>query len=147
MDLEDVDIIIWGARGYPGAIRSPKMYGWIDVDNKDMVKSVSVKTPLSDPFKDPIIVGTFTFKKLEYFINSYYSMKDRNAKINDEFYVDTLINDAIKLGYRCAFFEVDRYICWGTPNDLRTFEYWQSCFNSWDNHPYKTVKDQNFLPK
>ena len=74
-------------------------------------------------------------------------MKDRNAKINDEYYVDTLINDAIKLGYRCAFFEVDRYICWGTPNDLRTFEYWQSCFNSWESHPYKKVKDQNFLPK
>ena len=32
MESEEVDIIVWGARGYPGAIRSPKMYGWIDVE-------------------------------------------------------------------------------------------------------------------
>ena len=147
MELEDIDIIIWGARGYPGAIRSPQMYGWIEHDSENIVQSVSVKTPLAEPSKDPIIVGTFTFKKLKYFIDSYHSMQDRNAKINNEYYVDTLINDAIKLGYRCAFFEVDRYICWGTPNDLRTFEYWQSCFNSWDNHPYTTAKDVNFSLK
>ena len=30
---DNVDVIVWGARGYPGTIRSPEMYGWIDTDD------------------------------------------------------------------------------------------------------------------
>ena len=75
----------------------------------------------------------FTFKKLNNFLDSVEKMKKRNAKVNDEYYVDTAINDAIALGLRCVIFEIDSYICWGTPNDLKTFEYWQSCFNIWNS--------------
>jgi NDP-sugar pyrophosphorylase family protein len=147
MDSENIDIIVWGARGYPGARRSPEMYGWIDVGETGLIKRISVKKPLSNPTIDPIVVGTFTFKKLEYFINSYHSMKGRGAKINGEYYVDMLINDAIALGLRCVVFEIDYYICWGTPDDLRTFQYWQSCFNGWPSHPYQLEKDRNALIK
>jgi len=143
MDDSSVDVIVWGARGYPGAARSPEMYGWIDVDNSGVVQRVSVKSPLSDPLKDPIVVGTFTFKKLSDFLNSVDSMKSRKALINGEYYVDMAINDAISLGLRCVIFEIDNYICWGTPNDLRTFEYWQSCFDKWHSHPYDVTLDPN----
>jgi hypothetical protein len=36
---------------------------------------------------------------------------------------------------------VDSFLSWGTPNDLRTFEYWQSCFHKWPGHPYRLEKD------
>jgi NDP-sugar pyrophosphorylase family protein len=135
MNSDDVDVIVWGARRYPGAIRFPEMYGWIDADETGVIQNVSVKESLSNPEKDPIIVGTFTFKKLGHFLKSVERMKERGALINEEYYVDMAINDAIALNLRCVLFEIDSYICWGTPNDLRTFEYWQSCFNEWDNHP------------
>lgn len=143
IDSEGVDIIVWGARGYPGAIRFPEMYGWINADKKGLIKNVSVKKPLANPEKDPIIVGTFTFKKLDYFLKSTEHMKARNAMINGEYYVDTVINDAIALNLNCVLFEIESYICWGTPNDLKTFKYWQSCFNEWDNHPYTMELDEN----
>ena len=143
MDSDDVDVIVWGARGYPGAMRFPEMYGWIDADETGVIQNVSVKKSLSDPEKDPIIVGTFTFKKLDNFLKSVERMKERGALINGEYYVDMAINDAIALNLRCVLFEIDSYICWGTPNDLRTFEYWQSCFNEWDNHPYNIELDVN----
>ena len=41
-------------------------------------------------------------------------------------------------------FEIDHYFCWGTPNELKTFQYWQSCFNKWTSHPYKIEKDNWF---
>jgi dTDP-glucose pyrophosphorylase len=144
---DDVDVIVWSARGYPGAIRSPHMYGWIDADEAGTIKSVSVKKPLADPVTDPIIVGAFTFKKLDDFLASVERMKSRAARVNNEYYVDTAINDAIELGLRCVVFEIDYYICWGTPNDLRTFEYWQSCFNGWKSHPYLMQKDINVFNK
>jgi NDP-sugar pyrophosphorylase family protein len=144
---ENVDIIVWGARGYPGAIRNPEMYGWINIDNAtNEINHVSVKKPLDNPVDDLIIVGAFTFKKLKYFFDAVQRMKDRKGLVNGEYYVDTAINDAIALGYKCKIFEINHYICWGTPNDLKTFEYWQSCFHKWESHPYNLENDTN-IPK
>ena len=142
MEDESVDIIVWGARGYPGAIRAPEKYGWIDTDDDNgYIKKVSVKKPLSDPSNDPIIVGAFMFKRLVDFIDAVTHMKSRKAKINGEYYIDTAINDAIQIGKRCKILEIEHYICWGSPNDLKTFEYWQSCFHKWSSHPYSLGED------
>jgi NDP-sugar pyrophosphorylase family protein len=144
MKSDKIDVIVWVARGYPGAIRSPKMYGWVDANNSGEIKNISVKKALKDPRNDPIVVGAFTFKKLDYFVKSVEKMKERGAKINNEYYVDTAINDSVSLGLRCVVFEIEYYICWGAPHDLKTFEYWQSCFNNWKSHPYEIEKDKNF---
>jgi hypothetical protein len=70
----------------------------------------------------------------------------RDGRVNGEFYIDTLVNDALALGLKCRLFEVDAFLSWGTPNDLRTFEYWQSCFHKWDGHPYRLEKDGRVPP-
>ena len=135
-----VDVIVWGIRGYPNATRYPKMFGWIDADG-GLIRSISVKTPLSTPASDPIVLGTFTFRRADDFRSALDRLVARGGRINGEFYIDSLINDAIALGLQCYLFEVDSYLCWGTPNDLRTFEYWQSCFHKWDAHPYRLELD------
>jgi NDP-sugar pyrophosphorylase family protein len=141
----NVDVIVWGVRGYSNAVRHPKMFGWIDVDGKQ-IRSISVKTPLDNPASDPIVLGTFTFRRAEDFRRVLAHLIARNGRINNEFYLDSCINDAIELGLRCELFEVDHYLCWGTPNDLRTFEYWQSCFHKWPSHPYSLELDLH-VPK
>ena len=136
----EVDIIVWGARGHANAIRHPQMYGWIDAEN-GAISRVSVKTPLSSPVTDPIVLGTFTFRRAEDFRKVISHLIARDGRVNGEFYIDSCINDAIELGLRCHLFEVDNFISWGTPNDLRTFEYWQSCFHKWAGHPYRLESD------
>jgi hypothetical protein len=116
------------------------MFGWIDAV-EGQVRSISVKTPLDKPASDPIVLGTFTFRRDEDFRRALDRLIARDGRINGEFYIDSLINDAIALGLKCRLFEVDSYLCWGTPNDLRTFEYWQSCFHKWVSHPYRLTLD------
>jgi hypothetical protein len=132
---------LWGVRGYPNAIRNPHMFGWIDADSSGLIRAISVKAPLQNPATDPIILGTFTFRREQDYCHSVEKLMARDGRINGEFYIDSCINDAIALGLRCQLFEVDHYLCWGTPNDLRTFEYWQSCFHKWSGHPYRLELD------
>jgi hypothetical protein len=136
-----VDVIVWSVRGYPNAKRHPKMFGWIDAED-GLIRSISVKTPLNTPASDPIVLGTFTFRRASDFRRALDRLIERDGRINGEYYIDSLINDAVALGLRCHLFEVDSYLCWGTPNDLRTFEYWQSCFHKWDFHPYRLELDR-----
>jgi hypothetical protein len=66
----------------------------------------------------------------------------RGARVNGEFYIDTCINDAVESGLDCRLFEVAHYLGWGTPDELKTFEYWQSCFHKWTQHPYRLEHDR-----
>lgn len=145
LDDSQVDIIVWGARGHINAIRRPEMFGWINAEN-GLIQNISVKTPLGSPAIDPIVIGTFTFKKNTQTHSAIESLLSRNGRINGEFYLDSCINDAIALGLRCHLFEVDCFISWGTPNDLKTFEYWQSCFHKWAHHPYRLELDSRADP-
>ena len=141
LDDPETDILVWCVRGYQNAVRNPAMFGWVDEGTDSIIRKISVKTALSSPETDPIILGTFTFKKSEYFSESLERLVNRNGQVKGEFYIDSLINDAIDLGFRCKIFEVDNYLCWGTPNDLKTYEYWQSCFHKWPSHPYRLELD------
>jgi NDP-sugar pyrophosphorylase family protein len=136
----EIDVIVWGACGHANAIRHPQMYGWIDADN-GQINCISVKAPLSSPATDPIVLGTFTFRCAADFRKVVERLIARDARVSGEFYIDSCINDAIDLGLKCYLFEVDSFLSWGTPNDLRTFEYWQSCFHKWVGHPYRLELD------
>lgn len=140
----EVDVIVWVARGHPGAVRHPEMYGWVDANSNGVIRRVSVKVPLSDPATDLIVIGVFTFRHTGDFVAATERMIAEDRRVNDEFYIDECINDAIALGLRCRIFEVDGYVCWGTPDDLRTFEYWQSCFHHLASHPYRADRDPRY---
>ena len=70
-----------------------------------------------------------TAPKGEYRVSAHYFASDRNrASARTKVYVRTFEN-------------------WGTPNDLRTFEYWQSCFHKWAGHPYRLEQDARVPPE
>ena len=133
-----IDLIVWGCRNFPGAIKNPNMYGWIDEKHK-IIKKISVKEALNDPKNDPCIVGTFTYKKGLDFLNSAKAIFNKNDRINGEFYIDQAINECISWGLKVVLMEVDYFLCWGTPDDLLTFNYWEKCFHKWEKHSYNEV--------
>ena len=140
LNTSDADVIVWGVRGHFHAIRNPQMYGWIDEKN-GKIKSISVKKPLLNINTDPIVLGTFSFKKAHQFQMVVNQLIANNDKVNNEFYLDSCINQAISLGLNCYLFEVDNYFSWGTPDDFESFQYWQSCFHKWSGHPYRLEFD------
>lgn len=138
----DADVIVWGKRRHPAARLKPEQFGWIDADADGKIARVSVKVPLLDPATDPIVTGAFTFRRAGDFRRAAERMIERGGKVNGEYYVDECVNDAIALGLDCRLFEVDHYLGWGTPDELRTFEYWTECFDKWKSHPYRLEADR-----
>lgn len=133
---EDYDVIVWVARGYLNAARSPEQYGWV-VEESGLAVDVSVKNPLGNPESDPIVTGAFTFRTKDVLQELLSSQFLHQNKVNGEYYLDSCIEECNRLGFKCLIFEVEEYISWGTPNELKTYEYWQQCFTKWDHHPYR----------
>lgn len=123
------DCLVFSFRNNVTVVPNPAQYGWVVSDQNCNAEKVSVKIPISDnPMNDHAIVGAFWFKKGKYFVDAATSMIHKNRRINNEFYVDECINDLIDAGLKVKVFEIDYYIGWGTPNDLRSYEYWNNFF-------------------
>jgi len=139
---ESNDIIVWTYRNNYTSQLQPNAYSWVNCDDEGNVSSVDVKDFRgTNPVEEFAITGTMFFRSKEVFNESLKSLYDNDVRTNGEFYVDSMLNEAIKLGYKVKNFEIDNYICWGTPNDLKTYQYWQRFFNKVDWHDYKYTED------
>lgn len=126
---DDPDACIWTFSNYPDARLNPNAYAYLKTDNR-VVERISEKVPISDsPHKDPIVLGVFYFKSVDIFLNSMKKMISKRNNINGEYYVATGINEIIDSGGNVLTYPVDQYLCWGTPNDLMTYEFWGKYFN------------------
>lgn len=138
------DAIVWTFRNYPPAKRNPEMYGWVRADGSGRAVEVSVKKPVSgDPSGGRAIVGAFYFRSQSVFNEGLRSLVEKNGRVNGEFYVDSLMRELVLMGYNVKVFEVDFYICWGAPEDLMTYTYWQSFFHKCEWHPYSLMRDES----
>ena len=123
-----IDAIVWTFRRRASLEHNPGAFGWVD-DACGRVARVSVKVPLSStPRNDHAIVGTFYFRRSGDFFSAVRAMLAAERRVNGEFYIDEALNVLLEAGKRVAAFEVTKYLGWGIPDDLRTFEYWQQHF-------------------
>ena len=126
---DNPDACIWTFSHYPDARLSPTAYAYLKTDGRH-VERISEKVPISNsPHKDPIVLGVFYFKSVEIFLNCLKKMISKKNSINGEYYVATAINEIIDSGGKVLTYPVEQYICWGTPTDLRTYEFWGRYYN------------------
>ena len=117
------DALIWTFRNNPSVLQNPNMYGWVQVDVSGKAKGVSCKAPISDqPMKDHAVLGTFSFKRVEHFLECADQMINKDRRVNNEFYLDVVMDEYSLNGYNVITLEVDDYICWGTPFDLEKYK-------------------------
>jgi NDP-sugar pyrophosphorylase family protein len=142
LDDDSIDIIVWSFRNNQTSKVNPNMYAWLDVDENGFIRYVSCKKFIyDDPLKTHAIIGTMFFRKSRYFLDGLEKNINDNIRTNNEFYVDDVLNQNIKSGLKVKVFEVDHYICWGTPDDYQTYLYWQDFFDKCWWHPYKKILD------
>ena len=114
----DPDVIIWTYKGYPDPRLAPFAYAYLEIKN-GYVSKISEKVPISEnPHLDHIAQGIFYFKSKKIFTLAFNKMVQKKNTINNEYYVGNSINELIKLNYKVMPFEVDQYICLGTPEGL-----------------------------
>ena len=129
LDDNNIDVIVWSFRNHQTSKNNPDMYAWLKIDEQNLIQHVSCKKFIyDDPLKTHAIIGTMFFRKAKYFLDGLKENYKQNIRTNNEFYVDDVLNQNIKDGLKVKVFEVKNYICWGTPNDYKTYNYWKEVF-------------------
>lgn len=141
-DADDWDMIIWVSDDTVDALRNPEQYGWVEHSAEGVLVDVHVKKRPESPTACSVIVGCFTFRSREVATRIIESLLSGGERINGEYYLDSAAASALRLGLRVKSLSVDEFLCWGTPDELLTFQYWQRCFDRWDDHPYSVNSDR-----
>jgi len=137
-----VDAIVWTFRHHPNAKTHPEMYGWLKINKDNFVTKMSLKVPISkDPYNDHAFTGEMYFRKAKYFSDALKQLYKKDIRFKGEFYLDSTINELVKAGLKVKVFEVEHFSSWGTPDELKTYKYWQSFFHKCDWHDYTLYKD------
>jgi NDP-sugar pyrophosphorylase family protein len=130
LEDESVDVIVWSFHNNPTSKLYPHMYAWLDVDEHMTLRDVSIKKAFVDRPNTHAIIGTMFFRKTAFFKKGYDYIVEHDIRTNNEFYVDNVLKPLVDMGLRVVVFPVDYYLCWGTPNDYKSFIYWDEYFNN-----------------
>jgi hypothetical protein len=89
-------------------------WSYAKTDNDDFVLEVAEKKTISDI----ATVGIYYWKKGSDFVKYAEQMIDKNIRVNNEFYVCPVYNEAILDGLKFKTFDVPKMWGLGTPEDL-----------------------------
>ena len=113
-------------------IKNPKAFAYCELfSNQNIVSRVVEKETISnDPGSDPLVVGTFWFRKSKDMIFAAEEMIKKDIKVNNEFYIGTSINELINLGKKIVIFDVLSWVSFGDPFELDVYDYWKDYFDN-----------------
>ena len=92
-------------------------WSYAKLNQEGFVVEVAEKKPISDN----ATVGIYFWKKGSDYVSCAESMINKNIRVNNEFYVCPVYNEALLLGARVKTFNIDKMWGLGTPEDLDTF--------------------------
>ncbi len=126
----NVDFIVWTFRDHPHANRNPKQYAWVKTREDGSIEAVQCKLPLTDGdvHDDPGVTGAFWFRKGHYFLEAAKELLAKDERVNNEYYVDSVVALLAKKGLRGRILDTSHFVCFGTPEDVRTYDYWSAYF-------------------
>ena len=135
----DAFVVIWACHASPFALKNPQSFGWV-ISNMNEVETFVKTPPRSDRAK--VMSGAFTFSSNRDFSVLYSALKNRELRVNGEYYLDSTISIAQELGFKVKIFEPEFCLSLGTPYEFETFRYWQTAFDQWKGHPYSLEHDK-----
>jgi dTDP-glucose pyrophosphorylase len=92
-------------------------WSFVKVDEDNMVTEVAEKNPISDN----ATVGFYFWKKGSDFVKYAEQMIEKNIRVNNEFYVCPVFNEAIEDCKKIRTYEIKNMWGLGTPEDLKNF--------------------------
>jgi len=122
VDAEASFVVIKGF--HPHTLRKPK-FGYVLCDKNNKVLEVREKQSFSKkPIEEFASAGIYGFRTGKILLNSIRAQIDLDLHLSGEFYLSLSIQTIVNSKNRVTAFLVDRFVSWGTPEDLADFNYY-----------------------
>lgn len=118
-------------RGFHPASLGDTYYAYMRVNDKNELLKLREKQPFTDNrIEEHASTGTYYFKKWQYVIDFGNQILNSGASApNFEYYPSLLYNPMVDAGLKILIFQVNKFICLGTPKDYKEYEFWFDFFS------------------
>jgi dTDP-glucose pyrophosphorylase len=113
------DLVIWTSSKYPLSKLNPSQFAWVNLSEKKVI----VKDSPPNFVHWAMIIGSFTFRNHHIALSLIDELIAQDIRVNNEFYLDSIINIAFAKNMKVITLEVDNFIAIGTPEEFLTYRY------------------------
>jgi len=121
-------------RGFHPASYGNTYYAYMRVNsNNEMLELREKKSFTSERHNEHASVGIYYFANWDLFSKYSRLVLDTYKDTLPEAYVSLHYNHMVKDDLNIKVFPVEKFICWGTPNDLKQYYFWSNYFSHTQN--------------
>jgi NDP-sugar pyrophosphorylase family protein len=130
LDEFDPDGVLPAYHGFHPHSGGNTNYAYVRESN-GRVSEVREKKPFTeDKTQEFASTGTYYFKSADLMIQYFKKEIETNIHVNNEFYVSSAFDLMAKDSLKVNVFEIKHFMQWGTPADLREYEYWSNALKT-----------------
>ncbi|HLD72416.1 MAG TPA: sugar phosphate nucleotidyltransferase [Candidatus Nanoarchaeia archaeon] len=117
-------------QGFHPASLGDTYYAYLKVDQERYLTELREKEPFTkeNRMDDYASTGTYYFRKWSDFKRYTQKVMDANMNTKGETYITHPYILMIKDGLKVLNYEVEKFICWGTPRDYEVYKFWSEFF-------------------
>lgn len=126
---QHLDGALTSFKGFHPASMGNVYYAYIRTEKNGTFKELREKQPFTaNRSEEHASTGTYYFKNWGVLVNFAGKVIEQKPAINEEYYPSLVYNLMQKAGLKSKVFEVEKFICLGTPADYQQYCYWQNLF-------------------
>ena len=117
-------------RGFHPASFGDAYYCYIRANESQEMLGLQEKKPFTDNRSEEF-ASTGVYYVASWKVFKHYARKimEENQRVASEYYVSLIYNPMVLDGKSICVYEVKKFICWGTPEDLQEYLFWVEYFN------------------
>jgi len=140
VNSSECDACLISYRGFHAHYLSDVKYAYSKIQH-NRVTEIKEKGSFTDQRENEFAsCGAYYFKSISLLTDALKYQKNKNLKTNGEFYTSLTTQAIIEMNpqARIKVYEIPYFLQWGTPQDLKIYEYWERTFLNYlkfsDNH-------------
>jgi NDP-sugar pyrophosphorylase family protein len=116
-------------KGYHPASFGETYYAYLKTNDKNEMLELREKQSFTDNRHEEFAsTGVYYIESWKLYRKYANLILNNDIKVGNEYYASLIYNPMVADGITVGLFEVEKFICWGTPEDLEQFLFWSSFF-------------------
>lgn len=116
-------------RGFQPASFGNTLYAYLRCnEKKEMLELKEKESFTTERHNENASTGVYYFSRFELLQKYAHKISTENKTVNGELYVSLLFNEMVREQLKVLIFEVDKFICLGTPEDVEQYRFWSEYF-------------------
>ena len=118
-------------RGFHPASFGDTFYAYIKTNERGEMLELREKQSYTDRrHEEPASGGIYYLRTWGLFKEYSQRVLEENRAVGGEYYASLIYNPMVEDGLRVITFDIDKYICWGTPEDVEEYVFWSDFFKN-----------------